>query len=1270
MSLEYELSFASVDFFPDEALPFDLEKLIGELGKGLNIDLTNSEPNRPAEDLYKEINRTLPLDYSEDFFLFSDYPGRNIGAIAAQDPGTPDPSPHRLRPGTFYYPHDMSRWSAFRAFATSSQVKAMLVATQGNSPQPFIMKSNPISPRHEDDDQASYNITTQLYMLSARPLRELGGTGFDGLYLVTLVDERFYFRRAQIPVSFHFHELTSWDSLITQIANTLGIVITYSPISSAYNFPEPDSQLWTNAEDTSALIDAIAYNIGRVVIRNLDGSYVLQSATEAIASVASNRLGVSNSIDRITRLAGGDLFYSGNLLPVGDLSAQKNAVVPSKIIVTYPYYVIGNDPVPHYLNSRYQPQRPGCWYEESYGSVYQSEVPITSGGILVSGLTGISPNTLHSTAKALISGEIQAASGMLPINFSGLNALTTQIATDFYAWKVGYALNEVYPGTYVWSPEGLHDIVWTYSEKLHVSSTKLVRSPWNQIIREMQQSHAPPDSNHTNIPKGVGGPSVPQTWRDNSLIGGSSVLSTDIGANNTSILVLDGSSYPQNNRWNGIINSGLADEEIMYCEGMAGTNVIGAVYRGIHSTIAQAHLAGAEVDQIVPNTGYGVNLVTVSSGLKGFPGAWTSGGIQEYVIYSTGGGSDGGITLTSGEFLFNYALKVFGGIDVQGGIVTTILPPPKITDITPTPGGPTTYTYGITTIFPNDLTTGIDVTVTTTNVYPLTTVVTNTITFLTTPGALRYPIVQYVPSPILTVGIVDLIPSTNPNDTPTATYTPHNDLPVPVTVTPTADPRVFRIVVAIPNVTGDPLRTPIQNVTSQVLTQGIVANNVNTNRLPTPVTAPSFTPLLPTPVAGPNNQSYSFAHLTNVATTAPSPPFVVPLLTPPSVANPIPIRAPIPSTFSFPTQASVQMGLWRLSPAAFPLTAPPGLIAVGTLIPGNDFIDFIDQGQPVQPGWPIIPPVANMTGLAVLAAAVGVSIVPLPMLLDAPTISAVGIVGGTTAYSYAIGVTDATGETISSPVGTALNDSTLDDDNYNVIEWAKQGIVGTTWQVYRTAGGATQGLIGEVTPSDVNFDPYFVDKGDTADPTKNPKNDNTTGRLKFQDEGFVSGYPISLIVPSGVQLTSGTWAASGLYTMVGQLASGQPIWPFPVPSPDGKSHYVMTSGFPLPLPSGAYVEISGNWPYPLVSGIYSGFFSYPYPINSGWVEIPAPTPAQSGLVLASYPDQSANPLLTQWGCLGVSTTVTVVTSVTCDASGLHVTTSDLEFGCGFLTAVT
>lgn len=637
-ALSYLLTYAGTPFVSDKAA------ILPTFSGGLATEF-----HRNSVDLLDEVNRLIPFSYLQDFAAPHSYPNRMTDALGMPSPAGLFPTP-AIRVGDWYYPNTASRWSVFRGLATSAMIKVMMTETAGGGQyKPFVMKSCPISPDNPNGLDANYTITTNMRMLPPRPLGEHGGN-LQGLYLVTLVDERFDWQHK--PATLHPTGRTTWTELFQQLATLLNITLTFNPaIDSAAGGPEPDSQLWSNAESVSLLLDALAYNVGCCVVRNYDGSYVVMDPLASRTIANTNR----GDAVRVVRLAGGDLFTSGVKVPVGNLTPARNSVIPANIAVTFPKYIQGDDPVPHFLNPRGEIQRPSAWEEDSYGDVHTVTVPITSGtcysGSQFSGVSGVGTQYIHNTAKALYASEATATGN--PLNQSGLVNLAMFLAKDRYDSQAAIALDEVYPGTYAWTPEGVHDLLWTYSDRIRLAGTRVMRGEWNSVVSEMQH-RTPAISGYTSIPKGVGGPSIAQSWRGGQ--SGSQVstnLSGGLSSGGMIASLTNVDNLPVNQRWKGRI-----ENEIILFEGTSNSFDVGIVQRGIDGTLQVAYAGKSAVTPITPQDIYGVNFVRFGAGQHVYPSDWTSGGIygvnvvpqlQTVNVFSASGILIKGQTLYSGK---------------------------------------------------------------------------------------------------------------------------------------------------------------------------------------------------------------------------------------------------------------------------------------------------------------------------------------------------------------------------------------------------------------------------------------------------------------------------------------------------------------------------------------------------------------------------------------------------------------------------------------------
>lgn len=105
----------------------------------------------------------------------------------------------------------------------------------------------------------------------------------------------------------------------------------------------------------------------------------------------------------------------------------------------------------------------------------------------------------------------------------------------------------------------------------------------------------------------------------------------------------------------------------------------------------------------------------------------------------------------------------------------------------------------------------------------------------------------------------------------------------------------------------------------------------------------------------------------------------------------------------------------------------------------------------------------------------------------APTVTPTG--GAAGSYSYKLVATDSTGATTAASTAgsTAAGPTTLDGTHFNTITWTDPVAAPASVKIYRTAGGATQGLIGTVNAGVQTF----TDNGVVADGTVAPTSNST-----------------------------------------------------------------------------------------------------------------------------------------------------------------------------------
>ena len=133
-----------------------------------------------------------------------------------------------------------------------------------------------------------------------------------------------------------------------------------------------------------------------------------------------------------------------------------------------------------------------------------------------------------------------------------------------------------------------------------------------------------------------------------------------------------------------------------------------------------------------------------------------------------------------------------------------------------------------------------------------------------------------------------------------------------------------------------------------------------------------------------------------------------------------------------------------------------------------------------------------------------------------PSVVPQGTVGATT-YAYKVVALVGAGRTAASPAGTATTgNAALSATNYNTITWASVPYA-TGYVIYRTTGGATQGVIG--TAGIATF--TFNDTGLVADSTTAPTLNTTGGAISVPTilSGSTDAIPtpgIFLVTTAGV----------------------------------------------------------------------------------------------------------------------------------------------------------
>ena len=174
-----------------------------------------------------------------------------------------------------HWPRKASWWAHAHFLADEGMVTGLRnQAYQGSNPiqaLPLIMSGNS-------------TITTNLYMLPPRPLIQIPPVYPQGLYVITLVDDRYFWWWKTAVIQPDGSE--SWEDLFAEIGDALSLTLQVDPIAAEYLTPPPE--LMTSNDYIPPLLDSAAASVGMCVVRLLDGTVLVQSNTTSLANERQN----------------------------------------------------------------------------------------------------------------------------------------------------------------------------------------------------------------------------------------------------------------------------------------------------------------------------------------------------------------------------------------------------------------------------------------------------------------------------------------------------------------------------------------------------------------------------------------------------------------------------------------------------------------------------------------------------------------------------------------------------------------------------------------------------------------------------------------------------------------------------------------------------------------------------------------------------------------------------------------------------------------------
>lgn len=442
----------------------------------------------PTKELVDRLERYSWLpDMRDVLFDNSVWPGPSL-----QRGGIPNPLPYpHLKIGDFFYPTGASRFGIYRGVMTASDIATVKETVWSSSASHargrFKMAASVDSfwfPLEQDNFLSSRHgyIETDLYMLPPIPINGQmadepeAGEDYADLYIVTLVDERYYWHQYISSGSLPIGEsgFRGWEVIRDQLATQIGISLTSPAVSTEDLYPEADSPFYSHYESAAAMMDFLCANLNTIFFRRLMPSNGYQYGAWSMMGNGfhynfQNELTVFNQPQAPTkfppRLLGGRAFAACGISANADENAgvavnreQMRAILPQSIRVVFPKWITNS--------GYYEPgRRRKRFMDDSYGSVYTINIGVND--ITNTGYDALpdfyafsGEKTLKTTAKA----KFAASTDATPTNLTDCEALANWLAENWVRSRLIWA-DEVYRGIIGLGGGIVADMLWRWNDK-------------------------------------------------------------------------------------------------------------------------------------------------------------------------------------------------------------------------------------------------------------------------------------------------------------------------------------------------------------------------------------------------------------------------------------------------------------------------------------------------------------------------------------------------------------------------------------------------------------------------------------------------------------------------------------------------------------------------------------------------------------------------------------------------------------------------------------
>lgn len=333
--------------------------------------------------------------------------------------------PPRWKINTLWFPTGATRWSIGLFLCDAASLARIIpVVRAGDGRAPL---------RIQEFRNGVAGTTMTLPSMFMLPPRELNNTesGVNG-FLLCLVDQRWFWQFTDTGL-LEVGEETTWPDVYDMIAEGMGVTVDYDDINPGYFRPDPE-EVTRRYENGAMLLDAVAHSVGqRIVLGTNNVVRAMTPSTSAVINTANQALLLAKGLS-----AGGrHLTYRETVFP-----AAVRTIFPAEVDGVYP----------------------------PDGNVYPKTIQIGAVAAQAANTYGFVSNTvkvLHTTAPAMFSsGDSLESIGLgtaVPLNQAFVDALATQIATDYYGWLAEH-YDQAGVGLILWTPNGFDDYIhWNFA---------------------------------------------------------------------------------------------------------------------------------------------------------------------------------------------------------------------------------------------------------------------------------------------------------------------------------------------------------------------------------------------------------------------------------------------------------------------------------------------------------------------------------------------------------------------------------------------------------------------------------------------------------------------------------------------------------------------------------------------------------------------------------------------------------------------------------------